>query len=213
MLLSMTFVASFNSNWFDYSAAHDARWSSVGKVSIPTGSITVSTLKEKIKIRQQFQFQLVRLQSPSCHWRVRCLRSFNSNWFDYSDDAERRRLEEQEVSIPTGSITVTLGALSTLCTLVSIPTGSITVPTPSEPIQLNFKFQFQLVRLQLRHCRRAVSFLRSFNSNWFDYSEITNDTSKSRDQVSIPTGSITVIDLLEALRASAKFQFQLVRLQ
>ncbi len=161
-------------------------------VSIPTGSITVSSTARLYKSN----------------------RCFNSNWFDYSSVITSTPPSDANVSIPTGSITVItccrpsfngyefqfqLVRLQYVVTLnvngrqtrVSIPTGSITVRKRRRLRRPGDWFQFQLVRLQF--------FLVSF--------------SPFSSGVSIPTGSITVLYLQDGGIKVGRFQFQLVRLQ
>ncbi len=57
-------------------------------------------------------------------------------------------------------------------------------------------FQFQLVRLQSQSTFSNMEQQARFNSNWFDYSSEDITPKKGFLEVSIPTGSITVLNLL-----------------
>jgi len=139
-----------------------------------------------------FQFQLVRLQSLYEVDDICKDGSFNSNWFDYSMKTSWGTITADQVSIPTGSITV----MQNECVN-----------------QQKHKFQFQLVRLQLTSSADTYDVLSSFNSNWFDYSCCRRYSIRLAAAVSIPTGSITVHLLSLGGPNGPQFQFQLVRLQ
>jgi len=98
---------------------------------------------------------------------------FNSNWFDYSRDATNATQEKNDVSIPTGSITVGRRALffQPAPGFNSNWFDYSTTPIPADVADYQ-EFQFQLVRLQ---SARAPG-------------------DKDHVSVSIPTGSITVSD-------------------
>ena len=73
-----------NSNWCDYSRPCPHLYLSARAVSIPIGAITVTSNRLGESSRISFQFQLVRLQSSCLCSYCKHLRSFNSNWCDYS---------------------------------------------------------------------------------------------------------------------------------
>ena len=143
-----------------------------------------------------FQFQLVRLQSAAAGLVLAPCPCFNSNWFDYSIARIQAYTAGIVVSIPTGSITVCLLCkkvslsdcfnsnwfdysqklyiIIIILEKVSIPTGSITVISASTHPSVGAEFQFQLVRLQCNNEEHPTGGYRSFNSNWFDYSQTTS---------------------------------------
>ena len=85
---------------------------------------------------------------PMAGFRAFC---FNSNWFDYSGKKFPVSYLLRYVSIPTGSITVSVYCLSEVIII---------------------KFQFQLVRLQCNVRTPQLLSYKRFNSNWFDYSPV-----------------------------------------
>ena len=95
------------------------------------------------------------------------------------------------ISIPTGSIKMESGILTTSPTNISIPTGSIKIFFVENYKRKFVVFQFQLVRLKY---------------NYLPYSQ-------KRKPISIPTGSIKIQGTRKDGLSILAFQFQLVRLK